>query len=228
LHRLLLVAATTAEPAEQSASAAVAAHLLLHRPAAGAAVAGERVHELGLAPAIAAATGNCVALRLELLNLTPRILDLVVHLEAFRAAHQSTSEDEEAPLKATRILHRRLGALVDAARVLNLLVDAGQRLSPAAALGARELLLQLHAADLMIAVLGLRVTCHESDGRAAQGKNGKAAMTATVARYERGRKLLTGVHVLAFPTDGDPRKAVPARALGRPHYARPSLGVNAA
>jgi hypothetical protein len=53
-------------------------------------------------------------------------------------------------------------------------------------------------------------------------------MTATAARWESGRKLVTGVQVSAFPTDGDPRKAVPARALGRPHYARPSLGVNAA
>jgi hypothetical protein len=53
-------------------------------------------------------------------------------------------------------------------------------------------------------------------------------MTATAARFEGGRKLVAGVQFLAFPTDGDPRKAVPAQALGRPHYARPSLGVNAA
>jgi len=53
-------------------------------------------------------------------------------------------------------------------------------------------------------------------------------MTGSAARFESGRKLVTGVQFLAFPTDGDPRKAVPARALGRPHYARPSLGVNAA
>jgi hypothetical protein len=53
-------------------------------------------------------------------------------------------------------------------------------------------------------------------------------MTATAARFESGRKLVTGVQFLAFPNDGDPRKAVADRALGRPHYARPSLGVNAA
>ena len=184
--RLLLVVAT-AEPAEQSAAAAVAARLLLHRPAAGAAVAGKRIHKLRLAPAIAPAARNCVALCLELLNLTPCILDLVVHLEAFGAAHQSASEDEEAPLEATGILHRRLGPLVEAGRILNLLVDAGQLLAAAAALSAGELLLQLHAADLVVAVLGERVTRHESDGHAAQGENGKAAMTATAARRKRAK-----------------------------------------
>jgi hypothetical protein len=95
-------------------------------------------------------------------------------------------------------------------------------------LSAGELLLQLHATDLVVAVLGLRVTGHESHGHAAQSENGKAAMTGSAARFESGRKLVTGVQFLAFPTDGDPRQAVPARALGRPHYARPSLGVNAA
>jgi len=79
----------------------------------------------------------------------------------------------------------------------------------------------------VVAVLGKRITGHERDGHAAQGENGKAAMTATAAGFSV-RKLVTGVQFLAFPTDGDPRKAVPARALGRPHYARPSLGVNAA
>ena len=169
-----------------------------------------------------------VALRLKLLNLTPRVLDLVVHLEAFRTAHQPAAEDEEAPLEATGVLHRRLGAIVDAGRILNLLVDAGQLLAAAAALSAGELLLQLHATDLVVAVLGERVTCHESDGSAAQGKDGKITVAADAARRRSGRKLVTGVQVLAFPNDGDPRKAVAARALGRPHYARPSLGVNAA
>jgi hypothetical protein len=95
-------------------------------------------------------------------------------------------------------------------------------------LGAGKLLLQLHAADLVVGVLGERVACHEGDSRAAQHENGKAAVMTTAARRKSGRKLVTGVHFLAYPTDGDPRKAVPARALGRPHYARPSLGVNAA
>src|SRR4029077_10242013 len=142
-------------------------------PAAGAPVAGERVQELRLAPAIAAAPRNGVALCLELLNLAPCVLDLVVHLEAFGATDQSASEDEEAPLKATGILHRRLGPLVDAGRTLNLLIDAGQFLAAAAALSAGELLLQLHAADLMVAVLGERIVGHESDGHAAQHENGK-------------------------------------------------------
>ena len=174
------------------------------------------------------AAGNCVALRLELLDLTPRILDLVVHLEAFGAAHQPAPEDEEATLEATGVLHGSLGSLVEAGRILNLLVDAGKLLAAAAPLGAGKLLLQLHAADLVVGVLGPRVTGHEGDGHATQRENGKAAMTATAAHRRSGRKLVTGVQVLAFPNDGDPRKAVAARALGRPHYARPSLGVNAA
>ena len=127
---------------------------------------------------------------LELLDLAPCVLDLVVHLEAFGATDQSASEDEEAPLKATGILHRRLGPLVDAGRTLNLLIDAGQFLAAAAALSAGELPLQLHAADLMVAVLGERIAGHESDGHAAQRENGKAAMTATAARRESGRKLV--------------------------------------
>ena len=89
--------------------------------------------------------------------MTARVLDLVVHLQTFRAAHQSAAEDEKAALVAAGIFHGRLGAVVDAARVLNLPVDAWKRLTPAAALGARELLLQLHAADLIVGILGERV-----------------------------------------------------------------------
>ena len=104
-----------------------------HRPSAAAPVAGECIHELRLPAPIAAAAGDAVTLGLKLLDLTSRILDLVVHLEAFRTAHEPAAEDEEAPLEATGVLHGSLGAIVDATRVLNLLVDAGQRLAPAAA-----------------------------------------------------------------------------------------------
>ena len=138
---------------------------------------------------------------MKLLDLTPCILDLVVHLEAFRTAYEPAAEDEEAPLKATGVLHGSLGAIVDAARVLNLLVDAGQRLAPAAALGAGELLLQLHAADLVVAVLGERVACHAGDGSAAQRKNGKTTGAADAAHRRSVRKLVTGVQVLAFPNE---------------------------
>jgi hypothetical protein len=139
---------------------------------------------------------------LKLLDLTARIFDLVVHLEAFRTAHEPAAEDEEAPLEAAGVLHGSLGAIVHAACVLNLLVDAGQRLAPAAALSAGELLLQLHAADLVVAVLGERVACHAGGGSAAQRKNGKTTVAAADAAHRRSvRKLVTGVQVLAFPNE---------------------------
>ena len=110
---------------------------------------------------------------LKLGELPPRVLDAVVHLEAFRAAHQAAAEDEEA-LEAAGILHRRPGALEHAVGLGDLLVDAGQFLAvDAAALGCGKLLLELHAADLLLAhALRQAIAAHERDG--AEREHGKA------------------------------------------------------
>jgi hypothetical protein len=95
-------------------------------------------------------------------------------------------------------------------------------------LRTREFLLELHAADLLVAILRARVTSHAGDGCGAQSKNRHAAVAADAACRQGGRRLVIGAQVLAFPNESGPEKALTVRALGLGHYARPSLGVNAA
>ena len=61
--------------------------------------------------------------------------------------------------------------------------------------------MQLHAADLVVAVLGKRIAGHAGDGSGAQRKDGKTTVAAEAAHRRSGRKLVTGVQVLAFPTE---------------------------
>ncbi len=161
-----------AEPAEQSAAAAVAAHRLLVLTAA-AAVAGKRIHELSLPPAIAAAAGDRGALLLQLVDLAARVLDAAIHLQAFRGADEAAAENQEAPLIATGIVHGRLGAPIHAGRVLDLAVDGGKLGAAAAAAGAGQFLLELHAARLLV-VLRQRVA-GAGERRAANREAARAA-----------------------------------------------------
>jgi hypothetical protein len=96
-------------------------------------------------------------------------------------------------------------------------------------LGAREFLLQLHAADLVIAVLGEGIAAHARGSGAAQSKNRKATVAADAAHRRSGRKLVTGVQVLAFRMSRPP-KGRAARALGltciMPSKLRGQCGMN--
>jgi hypothetical protein len=119
-----------------------------------AAGAGQRVLKLGLTPSVSAAACQGLTLLLKLAQLAARILDAVVHLQALRIPDQPAAEDEEA-LEAARILHGRLRALEHAVGLGNLLVDTGDvtAIGSAAALRRGQILLELHAADLLV---GLR------------------------------------------------------------------------
>ena len=88
---------------------------------------------------------------LQLTKLTSCVLDTVVHLEAFRTAHQAAAEDEEA-LEAAGIVHGRLSALEHPVGLGDLLLDAGQILAiGAAAVRGGKILLKLHTAELLLA-----------------------------------------------------------------------------
>ena len=127
---LLVLAA--AEEVEQAAAAALRRSRLGRRSRCGPA------HPAAPPPPpVAAAAGERLALLLELGELTARVLDAVVHLEAFRAAHQASAEDEEA-LEAVGILHRRLGALEHAVGLGDLLVDARHVVAIGAAAACAE------------------------------------------------------------------------------------------
>src|SRR3989304_3212160 len=87
------------------------------------AAAYQRIVELSLAPLVPAPARERLALLLELGKLAPRILDAVVHLEAFRATHETAAEDEEA-LEAAGIIHGRPCALEHTVGLGDLLLDA--------------------------------------------------------------------------------------------------------
>jgi hypothetical protein len=144
---LLLVLTAAAENIEQPAASRRLPGL------AAAAGTRQRILKFGLTPAVSAAAGQSLPLPLELAQLAPRILDPVIHLQALRAPDQSPAEDEEA-LEAARVLHGRLRALEHAVSLGDLLVDAGQvaAIGPSAALRRGEVLLELHAADLLVAL----------------------------------------------------------------------------
>jgi hypothetical protein len=120
---------------------------------AAAACARERILKLGLPPPVAAATGEGLALLLELTQLPTRILDAIIHLQALRVPDQPAAEDEEA-LETARILHGCARALKHAVGLSNLLVDAAEvtAIGAATALRRGEVLLELHAADLLVAL----------------------------------------------------------------------------
>jgi hypothetical protein len=158
-----------AEEIEQAASAT-------RRPDLSAATApGERVLELGLPAAVSASAQEGLALLLKLRELTARILEAVVHLEAFRAPDEASAEDEEA-LEAARVIHGRASALKYAVSLGDLLVDPGQLLAVrTAALGGGQLLLKLHAADLLLAhALRQDETIAAHDRDAGKSERGEA------------------------------------------------------
>ena len=64
---------------------------------------------------------DALALLLKLVELATRILDLVVHVEAFRAPHQPAAEDEEALSKQPASSMAALRALEHAIGLGNLL-----------------------------------------------------------------------------------------------------------
>ncbi len=213
-----LLAAAAAEPIEQAAPAAALTRRLLGDLAVASA-AGERILQLGLPATVAAAAEDRLALLLQLIELAARILHTGAHLQAFRTAHQPAPKNEET-LIAARILHGRSRALIDAIGVLDLLLDPGQGIAAAAtaALGG-ELLLQLHAADLLIAHrLGEREAGGACDHAGAE--EAKRA-TLVAARQARGREKPT-----LEPLLGAHSPISPWRQVG--HYAPLSLAVNAA
>ncbi len=108
--------------------------------------------QLGLTPLVAAAALERLALLLQPGELPARVLDAVVHAEALGSPLQGAAEDEQ-PLVAAGIVHGRLGALVDAILLGNLLIEVRElgRVR-AAAPGRGELLLELHAADILLAL----------------------------------------------------------------------------
>ena len=144
---LQLLFLSAAEEVEQAAATA-----LLRGRLTTAATAGEGILQLRLPAPIAAAAAKRLALLLQLSELAARVLDAVIHIEAFRAAHQAAAEDEEA-FEAAGVFHRRAGALEGAVGLGNLLIDAGHVLAIGAAAAMRrgEVLLKLHAADLTVA-----------------------------------------------------------------------------
>jgi len=92
------------------------------------------------------------------------------------AADESLAENEEA-LEAAGILHGRLGALEHTIGLGDLLVDSWQRIAPrpAAALRGGEILLELHAADLLVArTLGENEAGAAHDPYAAHSEHGNA------------------------------------------------------
>ena len=105
-----------------------------------------------------------------------------------------------------------MGALEHTIGLGDLLVDSWQRIAPrpAAALRGGEILLELHAADLLVAILRARVTSHAGDGCGAQSKNRHATVAANAACRRGGRRLVIGAQVLAFPNESGPEK--PLRA----------------
>jgi len=136
-----------------------------------AAGAGQRILKLGLTPPVSAAAGQGLALLLKLAQLAARILDAVVHLQALRVPNQPAAEDEET-LEAASVVHGRLRALEHAVCRSNLLVDAGEVgaiRAPSAALRRREVLLELHAADLLIGLRQSEVAAGR-ERRAADGR----------------------------------------------------------
>jgi hypothetical protein len=110
-----------AAAAEEVEQAAAATRGLSAQSAATAP--GQRVVELSLAPLVPAPARERLALLLELSELAPRVLDTVIHLEAFRATHETAAEDEEA-LEAAGVLHGRASALEHAVGLGDLLFDA--------------------------------------------------------------------------------------------------------
>ena len=177
LFFLLLPAA---EEVEQATAALRRAHL------AAAAASRHCILKLGLPTLVAAAARERRALLLERGKLTARILDAVVHLEAFRTAHQRLAEDEEA-LEAAGVLHGRLGALEHAVVLGDLLVEAGDVVAAAtAALRSRnQFLLELHAADLLlVSTLRDGKPCAGGGDHAAERERGDTASTQRM--YGRG------------------------------------------
>ena len=132
-----------------------------------------------------------LALLLELGELAPRVLDPVVHVEAFRAAHQAAAEDEEA-LEAAGVLHGRLGALEHPVGLGDLLLDAGQVVAVgAAALRRGKFLLELHAADLLLAhalrQTGLSPPMSAAPHRASSARHGPPAGRAAATTRQKPR-----------------------------------------
>ncbi len=166
---------------------------------AAAAALRHRVLELGLTPLVAAAAGQRRALLLKRGKLAARILDAVVHLEALRAAHQRLAEDEEA-LEAAGILHGRLGALEHAVILGDLLVEAREVVAVGAAAlrGGSQLLLELKAADLLLArPLRERKPGASSHGQAAERKRGEpASADRPHGRREHAPKIAINPHDL--------------------------------
>ena len=211
---VLLFLLAAAEEIEQAAAAA-----LLRRWLAAAAATGERILQLGLPPPIAAAAGERLALLLELGELAARVLDAVVHVEAFRAAHQAAAEDEEA-LEAAGIFHGRAGALEHAVGLGDLLIDAGHVFAIAAAASRRgEVLLELHAADVAVAqTLRQGKTGAAGEPRAAQREQSKArARDRPYGRRNDPPKITVDAHDW-FPSP----RSHPT------HYAPLDSGVNEA
>ena len=210
----MLIVLAAAEEIEQAAAAA-----LLRRWLAAAAAAGERILQLRHPPPVAAASGERLTLLLELGELPARVLDAVVHVEAFRAAHEAPAEDEEA-LEAVGIFHRRLRPLEHAVGLSDLLIDARHVVAIGAAAARRgEVLLELHAANVAVAQ-SLR-----------QGKTG-AADQPRAAEREQGK---TQAHARPYGRRNDPPKItvdahdwVPSPRSHPTHYARLDSGVNAA
>ena len=130
---------------------------------------------------------------MQLVDLAARVLDAAIHLQAFRGADEAAAEDQEAPLIATGIIHGRLGAPIHAGRVLDLAVDGGKLAAAAAAAGAGQFLLQLHAAHLLV-VLRQRVA-GAGERRAANREQRQARRTADTLRQGGEPRLVRHFHV---------------------------------
>jgi hypothetical protein len=185
---------------------------------AAATAAGHRILQLGLAPPVSAAARHSLTLLLELTELTPRIFDAIIHLQALRGPVQPAAEDEEA-LEAIGILHGGLGALEYAVGLGDLLVDTRNVIAvgPSSALRGNEVLLQLHAADLLVA-LSQSEAGAANHRRGAQRKHGEArAADRPHRRREQAPKIAMNAHDW-FRSPGSPAT----------HYARLKSGVNAA
>ena len=148
-----------------------------------AAAASESIAKFGLPPLAAAAAHERLALLLKLGELAPRVFDPGIHIETFRAPHQAAAENEEA-VETASVLHGRLRSLEHAVGLGNLLLDAAEvrAVRAATALGGDKLLLELHAADLLLAHRTLR----EARAR-VRGKAGATEREHAKARPADGR-----------------------------------------
>ena len=176
--------------------------------------------QLRLPAPIAAAAAKRLALLLELGELAARVLDAVIHVEAFRAAHEATAEDEEA-LEAAGVFHRRARALEHAVGLGDLLIDAGHVLAIGAATATRrgEVLLKLHAADLPVAQ-ALR-EAEPAPPTSPAPQSASRARRATSDRPYGRRNDAPKITVAAHDWFPSPRTAMT-------HYARLDSGVNEA